>query len=319
MKKIRWDWVDAIRAFAISLVVLGHQIPEQQFFFIFTSPVKMPLFFMLSGFLFNEREGDVVKFLKNITKRLIIPYFSLSLIAFIVKSIRDGFSDMNLTAEMLGILDGSTYWFIPCFVIAQTVFFLVLKLFKKTIIRLLCCLILAIGGLLASIHFSLRFCCIDVALTTQILFFTGHEIKRYFKYLKAKVSCLLACIVIYVISVFITLSCYGRSIDIHTGFYNNYLFDFITILAGCYSLFILAGRINHFPSFLTIVGKHTLVIYMWHGLLVSLFSRILKIMHINVVDSCFVLMASFFALTFGTILSMIMNKYLPWAIGAKNL
>ena len=42
--RIRKEWIDALRALAIVLVVLGHQLRGVAEYFIFTSPIKMPLF-----------------------------------------------------------------------------------------------------------------------------------------------------------------------------------------------------------------------------------------------------------------------------------
>ena len=60
--KSRKDWIDALRALAIILVVLGHQLRGVAEYFIFTSPIKMPLFFAISGYLFKARNGHNVDF-----------------------------------------------------------------------------------------------------------------------------------------------------------------------------------------------------------------------------------------------------------------
>ena len=57
--------IDALRGLAMLLVVFGHSTKGLYPFYVFTSPVKMPLFFALSGYLMNvdREEGS---FLKNI-------------------------------------------------------------------------------------------------------------------------------------------------------------------------------------------------------------------------------------------------------------
>ena len=77
---MRKHWVDALRALAILLVVLGHQLKDMTEYFIFTSPIKMPLFFAISGYLFNTRGGNDVEFFKNWFKKLINLYYYLKLL-----------------------------------------------------------------------------------------------------------------------------------------------------------------------------------------------------------------------------------------------
>ena len=41
-------WLDGLRAVAMLLVILGHLLPGCSAFFVFTGPVKLPLFFAIS-------------------------------------------------------------------------------------------------------------------------------------------------------------------------------------------------------------------------------------------------------------------------------
>ncbi|MBO5133143.1 MAG: hypothetical protein J6C20_08755 [Paludibacteraceae bacterium] len=58
MLRNRKLWIDSIRAIAIIMVVFGPQIPEETSYFVYTSTVKMPLFFAISGYLFSDRGAD---------------------------------------------------------------------------------------------------------------------------------------------------------------------------------------------------------------------------------------------------------------------
>ena len=74
-KKIRLEWIDVLRALAILLVVYGHRITYLKndvdgFWFyeaysVFLNPIKMPLFFALSGYLFRIRQGGDIAFFKK--------------------------------------------------------------------------------------------------------------------------------------------------------------------------------------------------------------------------------------------------------------
>lgn len=53
-------WVDLLRGFAMLLVIMGHIAKTESIFFLLTSPFKMPLFFAITGYVFNDR-GETPK------------------------------------------------------------------------------------------------------------------------------------------------------------------------------------------------------------------------------------------------------------------
>jgi hypothetical protein len=87
--------IDILRCVGISLVVLGHSFPTDvitetpwliQFFRSFT----MPLFMVISGYLYLYSEGfkrGYYRFMMGKVKLLIVPYFLLSSIAFVPKAL----------------------------------------------------------------------------------------------------------------------------------------------------------------------------------------------------------------------------------------
>lgn len=52
-------WIDVLRALGIILVVLGH-VSKEPNTVIFIYAFHMPLFFLLSGFLFNRHRYDLL-------------------------------------------------------------------------------------------------------------------------------------------------------------------------------------------------------------------------------------------------------------------
>ena len=77
----RLGWVDALRAFALVLVAWGHIRSKQNTdFFLLTSLVKIPLFFAITGFVFNDRNLQWRSLLKKAIFRIVIPWFVCSLV-----------------------------------------------------------------------------------------------------------------------------------------------------------------------------------------------------------------------------------------------
>ena len=78
MSKANRPWIDALRALAMFLVMVGHASYGVSPYFAWTSPVKIPLFFAISGFLFHADGYDsFASFLISKAKRLLIPYVAL--------------------------------------------------------------------------------------------------------------------------------------------------------------------------------------------------------------------------------------------------
>ena len=59
----RIDWLDALKAIALIFVVFGHILLEGSEYFVVTSPVKIPLFFAVSGYLFSIKKGEFKPFI----------------------------------------------------------------------------------------------------------------------------------------------------------------------------------------------------------------------------------------------------------------
>ena len=66
-------WIDVLRALGIILVVLGH-VSQEPNTVIFIYAFHMPLFFLLSGFLFNRHRYDLRTFIIRRSQKLLLPY-----------------------------------------------------------------------------------------------------------------------------------------------------------------------------------------------------------------------------------------------------
>ena len=87
MNTKRLDWIDIAKGIGIILVVLGHTLVPQVretgfagFLWIFIYNFHMPLFFFLSGYLFEKGLPDYTnkgKFTLGKLQYLMLPYFDI--------------------------------------------------------------------------------------------------------------------------------------------------------------------------------------------------------------------------------------------------
>ena len=126
----RLEYIDALKGFAILLVVIGHVIPWSFLAFedvtsMSPCPVllwkiiysfHMPLFIFISGFLFGQShfysfKEYVMKMWKK-TKMLLIPYVACGILVFMWRGVREWTYWYLLTLLQLLILVGGIYFFV---------------------------------------------------------------------------------------------------------------------------------------------------------------------------------------------------------------
>lgn len=313
----RKDWIDALRAMAILLVVYGHQVQWLGAFFTYTSPIKVPLFFIISGYLFSFENSKTIVFLKKITRRLILPYILLSFIASLVMFPFLGAS--FLRNSCVGIISGSTYWFMPTLIIAEILFFYINKLCSQKSTRCLCSILLFMIGSIFVAKSVLEFAMINIALEVQIYLFIGsvfREFKRYTQNISTWILFFLS--VVYIVLCYVgSIFGYTTNFDPHIGEYGVIVYTFMLIFLGVFILFSLAPRIKSYPRFLLFIGKNTLLLYLWSNVGITFFYGLLKILNIAkpTESVCFGLVSLLAAVIFCSICSLIINKYLPFLVG----
>ncbi|MBP9989017.1 MAG: acyltransferase family protein, partial [Ruminococcus sp.] len=84
--KKRIDWIDMAKGYGMILVIIGHIVADKGIAFRLISSFHMPLFFVLSGYLFSNKKTFKEFFIKKV-KSLVVPYFCLCIPLIISKVI----------------------------------------------------------------------------------------------------------------------------------------------------------------------------------------------------------------------------------------
>lgn len=137
----REGWIDALRGFAIILVIIGHAngiTPSvQKFIYGF----HMPLFFIIGGYVFHpEKYANVYELATQKFRSYIVPFLSMGFINLVIQAIREaqtmGAATWTRSTLMHGVWllyswgevkkmpNCSPLWFLPCFFIAVILFYL---------------------------------------------------------------------------------------------------------------------------------------------------------------------------------------------------
>ncbi len=245
-------WMDYARVIGISLVVFGHTLQRfpgyedseglkwiWRYIYLF----HMPLFFIISGFLFktalinckNIRMGG-----GKIIKVILMPYLFYQLIYFPIAFISShGYRDFGVCLKLLcGILAGDGYntpfsmpvclpcWFIVSIIQLRLLFlFVPINKYTTSLLTLFSCAFLLLRK---QCGFDLYFC-LDSTIMAIPYFLLGHYMGRYIHVIQNKYI-LYSASVFCVVMVGAILICNGPAQMNGPSFGNNL---FLNYMAGC--------------------------------------------------------------------------------------
>lgn len=302
--KARVEWIDIVKGFAIFLMVCGHtSIPSWLSKWIWS--FHMPLFFLISGLLFNDKKYCRFGiFLRMRIQTLIVPYIFFTLI-----NLSTGiFHLMQILST--GWLNGIALWFLPVlFLIEMYGYFLFkykLELFGGFVL-------LNIGYLLYINNVHLPYD-IDVTFSACIFYVIGHYFRTFLVNYNPKLH-----VIIILLLCNIILSQLFPKTDLAYNVCGFYIFNVLNALIGIFAFIFLFKKmrpIRKLNSFLIWGGKNTLIIL---GLS-QLFSLTIK--------NCFIVLgiSNHFSFILRHLIlwvvlwmsSILINKYIPFLVGKHN-
>lgn len=199
MRKEREDFIDVAKGIGITLVIIGHSgIPEMIYKFIYG--FHMPLFFIISGFLYNYAKWNQLGFKTLVRKKFkayIIPYFTLSFLNLFINIPVEhyyGISGVDLLDSTVKHIywifysvcssdltpNCSPLWFLPAIYIADIYVYFLFKVkdINKRFLIFLTAIILSIYMCVSRIILHTLPWHIETALIGAIFMYVGYLIKN---------------------------------------------------------------------------------------------------------------------------------------------
>jgi acyltransferase len=197
---MRLSWVDTLKGFGIMIVVFAHyQLPAALDTYIFS--FHMPLFFFVSGFLFNfvKYSESAKYFVTGRFRSLIVPYFAFAVLtclfyflmdkAFQPKVTNFDFFEASVPYMIYSILYAlgpmisfnPPLWFLTCLFVTELFFYWLAKRYYWQTGKLVIWLTVSgIVGYLYSIYMPIRLPWnADVALTAVVFYGAGNLFKKF--------------------------------------------------------------------------------------------------------------------------------------------
>lgn len=293
------EWINILRGFAIFLIVFGHAIGYSKGLkdvSRYLSSFYVPLFFLISGYLFNENKQEKMStYIKRKAKRILIPYFVFAILSLIPYYLFGGEiqgtlnSKNNMSNSIISSLctvfygsghgntlsQNSPLWFLPCYflvvVIAKFVYDKTKNFKYKSIV--LAIFFLIIGGIVYQYFNGAYPFGFETALVMLYFYFIGHSLKQtnLGSNKKKAVIGVIAIIVGFIIHLF-----NGRISCMNNDYKNSYMIFIasatFTTIGYCY-LFSLIKKC----TVLSYLGKHTIPILVVHKMPLVVFQSKLGI------------------------------------------
>ena len=317
----RKPWLDALRALAMIFVVYGHMYNGSNEYFVFTSAVKIPLFFAVSGYLFSAKHS-YADFFKKLFFRLLVPYFFLSLFPLrLVLSLIPSFP-LDFKEELFRFVSGESLWYLPCCIIAEIIHFFIRKVSKAPYAVIIISAVSGFAGFVMLRFGVADFLFVNTAFIAQIFMLIGY-IVRTFEDLLAKQSAKIIPVsaIIYLALAVTSLKLYPKEcMDIHVGRYYNIPICLAMIVSGCICLFLVFMEIRSHLRFMTFIGCNTLVFYAFNGYMkgASLFA--FSLIGFELPENLLTgLILTVIACIFCSFISVAVNKFLPEIAGKKRI
>lgn len=280
----RIAWVDYAKGIAIiGVFILHSNAPEGVIHVV--DAFCMPLFFLLSGFVFSIRRYSSFRpFLWNKLRTLIVPGIFFAVVPFIIERVSGMFSGSTWTMRgyaewILGIVVnlrghegfGSIPWFLTCLFVVEIGGYILLRLSKRFSLPEWAFIGIGVASILIGylyssfIHIVLPWG-VDITLSMFGFFVFGYVIRIHRETMERVMRPLTAVIAVALLLAATMLNV-RQPVNVYMNTYGNIGCYLIGAFAGIWAILAVCIGLDHVPSrgfllsALTYCGRNTLVFY----------------------------------------------------------
>ncbi|WP_337133516.1 acyltransferase family protein [Priestia megaterium] len=279
LNKKRLVELDIVKGITIFLVVFGHAGASEGMLGQTLSAFRMPLFFLVSGYLFSNSKylNNFKLLLVDKIRTLILPYFVFCLMSAIVwyflSSIQN--VDVQWGKPIFGMIYGNgnwiigniPIWFLPCLFCTLVIFVLIQKLLIKNSLpaKIIIFSLIGIAGYLIS-KISWMPWGLDVALVALPFVYLGGVLKeiRVLYNHKIMISATFLSLVVFIISLI-----YNTHVDMNNRIYGNLFLFYVGGISGAFVVLFLCkyilSKIKIVSLTFSYMGMQSILILGFHG------------------------------------------------------
>jgi len=321
----RIEWIDALKAISMLGVMLGHyEFFPTQLEEIY-APFLLAAFLFASGYTFHL-ESNFFVFFKKRVKTLLFPWLWMGLLTVLSRQILTFKEHRSLKKQLLQFVlqirgNGDELWFLICIFGSSMLFYLIVRLTKKShqilLITCILCLVSAgyslLGGAALPWHLQM-YGSASFFLALGYLFKNCWE-QLSIKFINKKV--LLGSVLLYAALWYyhvillneeaIAFYSYGNSIPLY------FMISIVSMI-----MMVTFVKLIKVPAWLLYVGENTLLFYGLHGKLESLFEKLaLKLFQPDTILAALILglIGLIYLFMILAPVSYLINTYVPFLLG----
>lgn len=292
----RIGWIDVCRGLGILSVIYAHGLDDQSIRYFFYA-FHIPLFFFLSGIVFHHKNHESFSsVVKKALNNVLLPYFLFAVFSYVVWLMQTQFAFFSLS-KVPGVLWNILYgngnqkqffynvviWFLPTLFITRILFGAVTVFTNrnKNLIGILL-IFSGVGYGISRIYpgLTLPFG-LEVALNAIVFFGSGYLWNAYLPQTKTlfkryALPLFLVSLSVCIVAATLNYNPTHQQIDMRVNRLNDYLLFYFGAFSGILSCIALSEMI-HTNRVLKILGKHSMILFIWHLPVFSAISQILRI------------------------------------------
>ncbi|MCF7918441.1 MAG: acyltransferase family protein [Candidatus Cloacimonetes bacterium] len=292
----RKGYIDVAKGIGILLVVTGHCDIASQLVRDWIYTFHMPLFFFLSGLIFNELKykDNFSLLLKSRLHSLIIPYFLIGILTYLLWLVigrnfgihlsmsvpwwKPGIGTLFVLPQADYMIHNIALWFLPALFVATIFYYCIYKAAKTKTALILLLLFMAILSWLDSFfpHFYL-IGCINIALAGVVFLGIAHylHVVLHISFPSSRWKLLLLLLIFAALCVL----CFylNGSVSMRSKTFHNPLLFYLGAFSGTYMVLFLSLLLPE-VKILQYLGKNSIGILGFHQAGFSFTSAMIKIL-----------------------------------------
>lgn len=249
--KKRIDSIDILRAFGILIMVMGH-VGFGGKFDRYIHTFHMPIFFMISGYLYRSKNDNIFSLLWNKVKRLLIPYLFYAGVNYFIWFLLYRDSGKKLTEPIFKLFTYNTeglpicgaLWFLTALFWTEIIYILVDRIIKNGTLR---SIVIAAVAISASIFFNHSSYRLPLSVDVSLVCLGFYELGRTYKCIKEKADCIFASgkyriwwVAAVLLVVNAALAFVNDYVNIKSAWYGNVILFWINAVIGSLAYMLIA-------------------------------------------------------------------------------
>ncbi|WP_284641729.1 acyltransferase family protein [Paenibacillus silviterrae] len=284
----RIPWVDQAKGWGIILVIIAHTQLDQGWVGKYINSFHMPLFFLLSGYLFSlDKYTGFGAFVRKKTQTLLIPYFGLAALSYLYFLFRfqfgdpDYYKDLDITRQLLGVFYSAgtrewmdfnlPLWFLTCLFVVELLFYSLRRFVKKTPHLAITLLLLSFIGYADGLWNPVKLPWgMDVAVTAVVFYGLGYLLKNGITALVGMP--VYARLIIAAVMIGVNVTFIQMRVNLNMKVHGDYLNFYVCAIAGMTACLLLSSIFR--SSAVAFLGRNALVLLAVHMPLLNIASKI---------------------------------------------